>query len=178
MALFSKLFGGRGQQATAGAANSRAEKQYAPGTQLAYDDQLIKRFTGHHRTLLTQFNGIVQAGEGRRYDELAQALKQFLSVLEQHILEENLRLYIYLEKCISDEDHKQMIREMKQEMGRIGQSVRLFVRHHLQFGINDQNIGKFRHELKDIGAALVDRIRREEDGLYTLYLPPSNYQLL
>lgn len=178
MSMFSRLFGERHNKAMPGATSSRSAAQYAPGTEIAYDEELITRFEGHHQSLLKLFNKVTAAANEEDYDRLGPALKKFLNVFDQHILEENLKLYVYLEKCIDDEDHVDMMHDMKQEMGQIGRTVRAFVKHHLQFGVNDANIGKFRQELAGIGEALSDRIEREEDGLYKLYVPPRNYQAM
>jgi len=53
--------------------------------------------------------------------------------------------------------------------------VMQFISHYLQFGIDETNVKKFLTDLQGIGAALEDRIRREETSLYTLYLPPASY---
>ena len=174
MGLFSKLFGNSEQQAPPRA----QQQQYAPGTEIPYDGQLISRFKGHHQSLLKLFNNISLAVKEHDYEQIMQALKKFVNVLEQHVLEENLKLYVYLQKCIHDDDHNEMISDMKLEMAQISREVRSFVRHHLQFGVNAVNIEKFGHDLNGIGAALVDRIQREEDALYPLYMPPRNYEAL
>lgn len=178
MSIFSKLFAGGRQTDTAGSRSAPGKGQYAPGTEIAYDDHLITRFQGHHQSLLKLFNAISAAAEERDYDRLGPVLKKFLNVFDQHTLEENLKLYVYLQKCVDDEDHAEMMRDMKQEMGQIGRTVRAFVRHHRRFGVNDANIDKFRQELAGIGEALTDRIKREEEGLYQLYVPPRNYEAL
>lgn len=175
MGMFSKLFGGGESQAAASRGAQGQPEQYAPGTQISYDAQLIPRFEGHHQSLLKLFGSLSEAAEKSDYASVATTLKTFLRVLDQHVLEENLKLYVYLEKCIDDQHHQEMIHEMKREMGEIGHTVHAFARHHTQFGVNDQNIGKFREELRQIGEALKDRIQREEESLYTLYVPPETY---
>jgi hypothetical protein len=153
-----------------------AQSHYAPGTEIAFDSGLIRRFKGHHQTLLKLYGEVFEAAKNHQFDELAKLLKTFTRVFEQHVLEENLRFYIYLEKCLNDSDHIEMIGEMKLEMNQIGRTVRSFTRHHLGFGVTGANVEKFVEELQQIGGALVDRIEREEGSLYTLYLPPRNYE--
>ncbi|HEX7340033.1 MAG TPA: hemerythrin domain-containing protein [Rhodanobacteraceae bacterium] len=179
MRVLSKWFG-KGSKSPAsdriGVDFAATGAPYAPGTRIAYDAELITRFEGHHKSLLKLFDNLSRLADERAYDRLGPALKKFLNVLQQHVLEENLKLYVYLEKCIDDGDHAQMMHEMKLEMGQIGRRVRAFVRHHIEFAVNADNIVKFRQELKEIGAVLVDRIQREEDGLYKLYMPPRHYE--
>lgn len=149
---------------------------HAPGTQLTYDPNLIIRFKGHHVSLLKLFNNIQKASANREYDQVTESLESFRRVLQQHLMEENLRLYIYLRKCLAqDPDSAELAASMKREMGRIGKNVTEFINHYSEFGVNDDNIEKFRHDLVHIGAILQDRIQREEESLYTLYLPPDEY---
>lgn len=151
------------------------KKTFAPGTEIGYDSALLARFSGHHQTLLKLFGEISQAADDGDFTLLAPSLKRFLRVFEQHVLEENLRFYVYLEKCLQDDDHGEFANDMKQEMNGISRSVRSFIRHHLEFEVTQDNLAKFKQELAGIGFALTDRIDREENSLYTLYLPPTNY---
>jgi regulator of sigma D len=154
-----------------------ALKQCAPGTELAYDPGLIQRFKGHHATLLKLFGTIQESAAEGNYAKVKQTLKSFRRVLEQHLWEENLRLYIYLARCLAhDRDSAELASGMKREMGEIGRNATEFMRHYDEFGVDAGNIEKFKHDLKKIGDVLIDRIRREEDSLYTLYLPPGNYE--
>jgi regulator of sigma D len=155
-----------------------AEAGYAPGTKLTYDSKLIDRFTGHHQSLLKIFTAIVAAAEQRNYAELTVRIGTFKRVLSEHLLEENLRLYTYLQHCLaSDSQSLELVREMHLEMGAIGRKVNAFIRHYSEFGVSDLNVAKFLEELRGIGAALVDRIQREEQSLYSLYMPPEAYEL-
>lgn len=161
-----------GSRAESAAAGGR----FAPGTGIAYDQNLVARFKGHHQVLLKLFGAISGAAADRNFEMLADCIRKFVRVLEQHVLEENLRFYIYLTKCLeNDDDHKELVQDMKKEMSKISRDVRSFMRHHLEFGVDQGNVVKFQEELLKIGEVLVDRVNREEDSLYTLYLPPENY---
>lgn len=164
--------------APAPATATDADKQFAPGTRIAYDDQLIARFKGHHQTLVKLFTGVSQAADAHDYAKLIEKLQKFIRVLEEHVLEENLRFYIYLSRCLDDAEHREFVTDMKQEMNQISRSVRSFGRHYIEHGLNDDSIVKFQQELKEVGDALTDRVQREEESLYTLYLSPSDYEHL
>jgi hypothetical protein len=157
-------------------ATVREPRQYAPGTQIAFDPQLITRFKGHHAALLKLFNQIKQSAQAGDYVRTLEATATFKNVLQQHLLEENIRFYTYLRICLQkDEENARLMHTMKSEMEGIGRVVGRFISHYLEFGINEGNIKKFMTDLQGIGAALEDRIGREESSLYTLYQPPDSY---
>ena len=159
-----------------GSSQSVSTDNFAPGTRIAYDPQLIERFEGHHASLLKTFGLIHKAAEERNYTSVQTALGRFRRLLQEHLLEENLRLYVYLNKCLAnDSGSNQIVLSMKDEMNQIGRTVMTFLNHYESTGINETNIAGFVIELGQVGAALTDRIEREERSLYTLYLHPESY---
>lgn len=154
----------------------RGEARYAPGTKLSYDPELIPRFKGHHVTLIKLFGELRESAQTDDYGRIPERLNTFRRVLETHLLEENLRLYTYLTKCLyNDTQNAELVQNMKREMEGIGRQVNQFIRHYADFGVDARNIRKFKADLKAIGTALTDRIEREEKSLYSLYLPPGDY---
>jgi len=164
------------QQTDAYETSTPEPRQYAPGTKLGFDPQLIERFKGHHVVLLKLFGRIKQSAQAGDYPRTMETVATFKSALQQHLLEENIRFYTYLRVCLQkDPESARLMHAMKSEMEAIGRTVIRFISHYLEFGINEGNIKKFLSDVKDIGAALEDRITREESSLYTLYQPPSSY---
>lgn len=158
------------------AVQARAVYQYAPGTKLSYDPTLIERFKGHHRSLLKLFGDIQRATEARDFATLTSTLARFKRVLQEHLLEENVRLYAYLAKCLESEpENYQLMRDMKSEMVEIGSKVNKFITYYAKYDINHQNIEEFERQLTEIGGILTIRIQREEESLYTLYMSPDQY---
>lgn len=126
--------------------------------------------------MLKLFGELSESVAKAKYARIPEALDRFRRVLETHLLEENVRLYIYLMKClVTAPANLQLAHDMKREMEGIGRTANNFIRHYIEFGVDNSNIEKFQSELKGIGAALADRIEREEASLYTLYLPPEDY---
>lgn len=150
------------------------EQQVAPGTQIHYDDKLIRHFLDHHRALVDLINKIRDSAQASRFEETGKYVNKFRLLLNEHLLEENLRLYTYLSYCLkADPEGSELMRDMRHEMGEIGRKVANFIKHHNEFGINQENKAKFLNELKNIVEALNDRLAREERSLYTMYLPPQ-----
>jgi regulator of sigma D len=168
------LFGGNSRDRYV--REARRVYQYAPGTKLSYDPTLIERFKGHHRSLLKLFTDIQRAADQRDFAGLTGAVERFKRVLQEHLLEENLRLYAYLTKCLESEpENHQLMRDMKSDMVEIGRKVNQFITHYTKHGIHHGNIEEFESQLETIGNILTIRIQREEESLYTLYMPPDQY---
>lgn len=156
--------------------DAAADENLAPGTEISYDPHLIERFEGHHRTLLKLFEDIDSAAGQYEFGKLSDLLARFKRVLQEHLLEENLKLYTYMQACMrNDPDNAEIMRDMKAEMGRIGRDVNRFIGTWTHQVIDASNIQDFQRELKGIGEVLTDRIEREENTLYPLYMRPEKY---
>ena len=150
--------------------------QFAPGTQLPYDPNLIPRFEGHHQALFKLVAAIDKSVESQSFDQLKKQLVTFRGALQEHLLEENLKLYVYLTRCLNhDPVNSQLVDGMKTEMNQIASKVVSFLNQFIEGHIGVDNIGKFSQEFERIKGVLSERIRREETSLYTLYLPPDSY---
>ncbi len=171
-----KLFGFElGSKATRHEATEPVQ-QFAPNTEISYDPKLISRFTAHHRELMVIIGKAREAAMGARYSDLAADLRSFRSLPREHFLEENVRLYSYLSHCLhSDVEGREMIGDMRSEMGDIGRLVMRFLKQHIEIGVTGENADEFIGDLDNIIAALADRTGREERSLYTLYRAPSEF---
>lgn len=169
----SSLFGGRTASLPSNTANAKTGPA-APGTQLHYNAGLIPRFLGHHGILVDLIGKVRSSAIAGDYEHNAKYIRKFKLMLNEHLLEENLRLYTYLGHCLKDDtEGNELMQEMRKEMGSIGRAVSQFIRHYEEFGVDARNVNKFIEELDGITAALGDRIAREERSLYTLYMPPA-----
>lgn len=152
-----------------------AERAFAPGTELPYDSGLIANFKADHQTLFKRYDTMLEAAAKGDAEETAKRLKQVSTILHDHLLKENVRLYAYLAHCITDEGDKELVSQMRGEMSRIGRSITHFIRHYTDFPVTAGTVAEFTRQANDIRHALEDRMQREESTLYTLYLPPSAY---
>lgn len=147
----------------------------APGTEIHYDPQLIPHFVETHRrlsALAIQLKARVVDG---RYVEATQLLRQFKTDIFRHFLEENVRFYTYLTGCLkTDPQGGLMMAGVRREMGEIGRAITRFLKNY-EMGVDSHNAASFLDRFDRVVTALGDRIRREEDSLYTLYRPPSEF---
>lgn len=175
MFLFDLLFG-RKQAGKAGAAPAAAEpaQASAPGTRIHHDSALIVGLKDDHQLLLQIFGSIGNAAKAGDLAEVEKRLGHFKTVLMDHLLKENIRLYVYLEHMlVEDPPSHQLMHEFRHEMDAIGKAVVAFLGKYKTIASQPELATAFAGDLAAIGEALVARIRREEDTLYPMYRPPN-----
>jgi hypothetical protein len=177
MFLFDKLFGKK-EEAPAfkspppGVAMAPARQASAPGTGIRFDQRLIEALTEDHRLLLDIYTAIDSARADRNLLTVQTRLEQFRMVLQDHLLKENVRLYVYLEHVLrGDPMSHQLMHEFRHEMDGIGRVVVGFLTKYRQIGIHPELEAEFSKDFAAIGEALVARIKREESTLYPMYAP-------
>lgn len=175
--MLKKLFGFvKSPSATTSTPVVDSGTQYAPGTQLPYDPALIERFEGHHQALLKLISGIDKSIESQNFNQLKSRLVMLRSALQEHLLEENLKLYVYLNRCMSrDPVNVRLVEGMKAEMNQIAGNVVGFLNSYIEGHIGTDNLDDFTRNFEKMKSVLAERIRREESSLYTLYMPPDSY---
>ncbi|MBI5109548.1 MAG: hemerythrin domain-containing protein [Rhodocyclales bacterium] len=185
MFLFDLLFGKRKESAPA-VAPARPEAPSvpvrraarpdtsAPGTSIHHDVELIASLKSDHQRLLATFRNIAAASMAGNLVVVQSMLGQFQTMLMDHLLKENVRLYVYLEHLLKDDPvSHEMMHGFRHEMDAIGRVVVGFLGKYKEIGSHPELAGTFAADLKGIGEALVARIKREEDILYPMYSPPT-----
>ncbi|MBW7903236.1 MAG: hemerythrin domain-containing protein [Rhodocyclaceae bacterium] len=175
MFLFDRLFGKR-EAAPATAAGPPApaapprQATAAPGTSIHYHAGLIDKLTGDHRTLLRLFGDTQAAALAGDVALAAARLEEFRAALQDHLLTENIRLYVYLEHTLAaDAQSHALIHGFRHEMDGIGRAVVGFLDKYRDLAAHPERAAEFAEDLAGIGKVLVERIRREEETLYPLY---------
>jgi hypothetical protein len=144
----------------------------APGTEIYYDPMLVVELKRDHQRLLGLYVHIKERFEQGDFAALTRDLGEFRLLLQEHLLTEKIRLYIYLEHALGqDAETLELIRRFKQEMDAIGREVTRFLRKYEALDANPGLAGDFQRELDNIGGILNKRIQAEENQLYSLYLP-------
>ena len=148
-----------------------------PGTTLTYDAMLVRQLHEDHKELLGLYGDIKQYLDKKDYHQVQIHLKEFSSLLREHLLLENLKLYVYLSNALAcDQENLEIMIEMRKEMGRIGKTVNQFLTRYTQekpWTIAEKIA--FSIAFQQIGTVLSQRITKEEERLYPLYMPPSHY---
>ena len=174
MFLFDLLFGKRRSAAPAQTAAARpAAAPTAPGTAIRHDPGLIAALKEDHKLLLEIFGSIQAAAAAGDLHAVQKRLGQFRIVLQDHLLKENVRLYVYLEHLLrGDATSHELIHGFRHEMDAIGRAVVGFLDRYKSIAAEPRLAAKFVDDLAGIGEALAGRIRREEATLYPMYAPP------
>ncbi|NMG53518.1 hemerythrin domain-containing protein [Aromatoleum aromaticum] len=182
MFLFDWLFGAKKEVASTaripggtapGAAAPRVAAT-APGTQIRHDPQLITALEEDHQHLLGIFTAIVAARNAGNLSLAQTQLDRLRIGLMDHLLKENVRLYVYLEHFLkTDAVSHELMHGFRHEMDDIGRAVVDFLDRYRQIGTHPELAAQFGSDLDAIGEALAGRIRREEEILYPMYLPPN-----
>ncbi|MDD5296364.1 MAG: hemerythrin domain-containing protein [Rhodocyclaceae bacterium] len=177
MFLFDLIFGRKKDSTTSApvpTATSAPADASAPGTRIHYDPSFIAALQEDHHILLEIFSGIEDARETGELLTVQTRLNQFRMVLMDHLLKENVRLYIYLEHMLANDPvSHELIHQFRHEMDTIGKVVVAFLGKYREIGIHPELAADFSRDLAAIGQALVARIRREEETLYPMYAPPG-----
>lgn len=143
----------------------------APAAGIAYYPDLIKDLVADHHRLLHLHGSIGEAFARRDLAAVAGKLKEFGALLRNHLLTENMRLYIYLQQQMAgDEVNTALVRSFRKEMDGIAKAALDFLAKY--DGIERQSeaaLSSFAAEFEQIGGTVDARMHREEETLYPLY---------
>ncbi|SDX60927.1 Hemerythrin HHE cation binding domain-containing protein [Collimonas sp. OK242] len=154
----------------------RAELQPAKsvGHQIHYDEKLIPQLKGDHAALLLMYSSVANKMSAGAWDAVPASLREMRMAMYGHLLTEGVKLYSYMRRSLAEEPNLlEVYRSYKKEMDGIGRFA---------FDFFDKYQGKdwlasadsrssFKAEFDHLGKVLADRITREENILYPLYMP-------
>ena len=134
--------------------------------------ELIKDLVGDHRHLFQLHDSIKESFTRRDLASVSSNLQEFGMVVRNHLLTENMRLYIYLQqKMAGDEINTTLVRSFRKEMDGIGKTVLDFLEKYKEIEKKSEaDLALFADELAQIGAVVSTRMKREEQTLYPLYV--------
>ncbi|MGL1932925.1 MAG: hemerythrin domain-containing protein [Desulfotalea sp.] len=149
------------------------EKIYVKGAKIAYYPHLIEEFKEEHAHLFSIYSSIVDSYENNQIDNIYSNLKKFKQALVDHLMKENILLYVFLKYLyIENNEKKNFAYKMQKEMTTIGGGILDFI--HRATSDSFEYNREFKKELDGIGNALVARVEIEESELYSLYKQPGN----
>ena len=133
---------------------------------------LIKNLVGDHRRLFQLYDNIKENFSRRDLALVSGSLKEFGALVRNHLLTENMRLYIYLQQQMAkDEINTALVRSYRKEMDGIGKNVLDFLEKYKEIESSSAaDLSSFAAELDEIGRVVGSRMKREEETLYPLYV--------
>lgn len=172
MGFWNFLFDGRKAAADTTEATAAPVTAPAQGTQIAFNSQLVPKLQQDHQRLLALFGEIGRVFQANDLSATAARLEDFRGAVLDHLMTENIRFYIYLEHSLrQDVESFELMRGFRHEMDAIGKAVLAFLSKYKDIGTQANLAASFGGDLQQVGDVLVNRIRREEETLYPLYLP-------
>jgi hemerythrin-like domain-containing protein len=147
----------------------------APSGGIQYYPELIKDLIGDHRRLFDLHDSIKTSFARRELALVSGSLKEFGVLVRNHLLTENMRLYIYLQqKMAGDEVNTALVRSFRKEMDGIAKTALEFLEKYNEIEKNSEvELSSFAEEFDQIGSVVSTRMKREEETLYPLYA--ANY---
>jgi Hemerythrin HHE cation binding domain len=139
---------------------------------LQFDANLTSQLIDDHKHLLGSYGEMLRYAQLGRWNDAHATLQKFRVLLNAHLLLEGIKLYSYMSSRLqNDDDTATVFQAYKREMGAIGKVIFQFFDQYkdiksLSAPTDKVNFLATAHEL---GAALTDRITREETHLYPLY---------
>jgi len=161
---------GRKNQNDKGSSDQEQEYNTAPGTGIRFDPELVDRLKDDHRALFGLYRDMKSAFESQDYRTVTDMLRKFRGALQEHLLTENVRLYIYLSHSFKHDDTNfELIRGFRKEMDGIAKTAIKFLDKYDAIGVDAELAASFGRDLAEIGEVLGTRIQKEESILYPLY---------
>lgn len=137
-----------------------------------YSPTLLQELQGEHQQLLRVYGELGQAHSVGDLAAVARLLERLRSALNGHLLKENVRLYLYLDRALAgDADSHALVRQFRHEMDGISKSLAAFLERYKDLGSDASLAETFGADLTEVGMMLAERIQHEEETLYPLYLP-------
>ncbi|MCK5311668.1 MAG: hemerythrin domain-containing protein [Desulfobacteraceae bacterium] len=140
---------------------------------VAYHPALINELKQEHQELLNLFTKLVKSSRAGEKKETRSLLDTFKRRLISHVLRENVQFYVYVKYLLVDDPaNSEFAKIMQQDMTDIGKTALDFIARSMEdTALYDS---EFQNELSQIGIALTERIKIEEERLYGLYVHPDS----
>jgi len=149
-----------------------AEYSPAPGTGIRYAPELIADLKREHGDFFALHREVMAAYAASQFDAIPALLKEFEALLNGHLITERVRLYAYMDAYFSQDPRtREMLRDYRSEMDRIGDSVVKLLRRYRDIDRAAWPHEGFVADFEELGQVLTERMRREETTLYPLYMP-------
>ena len=149
---------------------TREDSTFAPGTKIRYNPDLIETLKRNHQACWELYGQIKAAAKSDDRPLIQQKLKEFRISFMQHILTENVSLYVYLTKFYGDDKSTvDLVKKTRSEMDKVGKTVRAFMQKYETMDVEDSMFATFSEGLESVIQELDKRIATVEKSIYPLY---------
>lgn len=143
----------------------------APAVGISYNPNLIAKLKDDHQELFAVYTRLHESATSARFAKITDDLIVLRRAFNGHILLENVRFYVYLERLLKDHpEEKNYVHSLRKDMNGIASAVSGFCERWITQPVTNLTQSTFTAELQGIGGALTSRVELEETTLYTLYV--------
>ena len=150
---------------------TRAADAYAPNTKIAFKPELVALLLEEQQTLLSVFEKASMTAYAGLNAKSKVFFTEFKDIFVDHVLRENISVYIYLLHVTDNQKTENKIRKIKSEMDSIAREIMRF----LKFCIDEST--EFDEDvlvrIDSIGLQLKQRIETTESMVYPNYARAS-----
>ena len=148
-----------------------AAAQATPGG-IPYYPNLIEELVHDHQMMAALKKSIRRAFLRKDLKKTEKRLEEFASVFRSHILKENVRMYAYLQQQFTDEKNNiEIVKYFRKEMNGVARTVLSFLEKYESLQqLSEEQLNNFLIDLENISKVIHERMQREEEKLYPLYL--------
>jgi hypothetical protein len=138
---------------------------------ISFNPNLIAKLKDDHQDLFAIYTRLCDSGKASKFTKITDDLIVLRRAFNGHILLENVRFYVYLEKLLKNHsEERNYVHSLRKDMNGIASAVGGFCEKWITNPVSAQTQSEFNAELKGIGGALTARVELEESTLYTLYV--------
>ncbi len=139
---------------------------------IPYYPNLIEELVHDHQMMAALKKSIRRAFLRQDLKKTEKRLEEFASVFRSYILKENVRMYAYLQQQFTDEKiNIELVKYFRKEMNGVARTVLSFLEKYESLQqLSEEQLNKFLIDLENISKVIHERMQREEEKLYPLYL--------
>lgn len=138
---------------------------------ISFNPNLIAKLKDDHQDLFAIYTRLHEAGISARFTKITDDLIVLRRAFNGHILLENVRFYVYLERLLKNHsEERNYVHSLRKDMNGIASAVSTFCDKWITNPVSAKTQAEFNNELQGIGGALTARVELEESTLYTLYV--------
>lgn len=146
------------------------------GYSLESHKDLIQDLKAEHRLLISLFTDIIKLAENQRFDNAMMTLDEFRSVLMNHLINENTKLYLFLNAYYRHDPEFPRITKLRNDMSNLTKAFMDFIQQWRLQGLNANTRTRFVNQALPLSDALIIRLQTEEKELFGLYEQAVNSQ--
>lgn len=136
---------------------------------LDFHTGLIPELKREHSLLISLFTDVIKLAENQRFDKAMMTLDEFRSVLMNHLINENTKLYLFLNAYYRHKKEFAQISKQRNEVSNITKAFMDFIQQWRLQGLNNNTRARFVNQALPLSDALIMRLQAEEKDLFFLY---------